>query len=60
MFDASQRKVIYIDTDSTFRPERLRPICERFNLDYNAALENIYYFRAHTSEMQVLLFSLFS
>ena len=26
-------KVIYIDTENTFRPDRLRPIAERFNLD---------------------------
>ena len=27
-------KVAYIDTESTFRPDRIKPIAERFGLDY--------------------------
>ena len=34
-------KVAFIDTESTFRPDRLRPIAERFNLDPDAVLQNI-------------------
>ncbi len=26
-------KVVYIDTENTFRPDRLRPIAERFELE---------------------------
>ena len=26
-------KVVFIDTENTFRPDRLRPIAARFNLD---------------------------
>ena len=26
-------KVVFIDTENTFRPDRLRPIADRFNLD---------------------------
>ena len=34
-------KVAFIDTECTFRPDRLRPIAERFNLDAEAVLRNI-------------------
>lgn len=34
-------KVAYIDTEGTFRPDRIRAIAERFNVDADAALENI-------------------
>jgi len=45
-------KVIYIDTENTFRPDRLRPIADRFNLDQDAVLENVLYTRVYTSEQQ--------
>ncbi|EYC36693.1 hypothetical protein Y032_0866g2763 [Ancylostoma ceylanicum] len=48
-------KVIFIDTESTFRPERLRPICDRFNIDQEAMLENVLYARAFTSDHQMEL-----
>eukprot|EP00794_Sanderia_malayensis_P008963 gene8963-9920_t len=34
------------------RPDRLRPIADRFNLDQDAMLENVLYVRAYTSEHQ--------
>uniref|UniRef100_A0A0D3HI66 RecA family profile 1 domain-containing protein n=1 Tax=Oryza barthii TaxID=65489 RepID=A0A0D3HI66_9ORYZ len=34
-------KVAYIDTEGTFRPERIVPIAERFGMDANAVLDNI-------------------
>lgn len=34
-------KVAYIDTEGTFRPDRIRAIAERFSVDPEAALENI-------------------
>lgn len=40
------------DTEGTFRPERIRPIAERFGLDADAVLDNILYARAHTHEQQ--------
>lgn len=46
-------KVVYIDTENTFRPDRLRPIAQRFNLDEEAVLENILYARAFTSDEQM-------
>ncbi|KAJ8924919.1 hypothetical protein NQ315_001076 [Exocentrus adspersus] len=45
-------KVMFIDTEHTFRPERLRTISERFNLDQTAVLENVLYARAYNSEHQ--------
>jgi len=46
-------KVVYIDTENTFRPDRLRPIAQRFNLDEEAVLENVFYARAYTSDEQM-------
>ena len=45
-------KVCYIDTENTFRPERIKAIAERFNLDPADVLENIIVARAYTSEHQ--------
>ncbi|KAK2193739.1 hypothetical protein NP493_7g06019 [Ridgeia piscesae] len=45
-------KVIFIDTENTFRPDRLRSIADRFNLDQEAVLDNVLYARAYTSEHQ--------
>jgi DNA repair protein RAD51 len=38
---------MYIDTEGTFRPERLVSISERFGLDSQEVLENIAVARAH-------------
>lgn len=45
-------KVIFIDTEHTFRPDRLRTIAERFNLDQTTVLDNVLYARAYNSEHQ--------
>ncbi|XP_050301745.1 meiotic recombination protein DMC1/LIM15 homolog [Anthonomus grandis grandis] len=45
-------KVIVIDTESTFRPDRIKPIADRFDLDNTSVLENICYARAYNSEHQ--------
>lgn len=50
-------RAIYIDTEATFRPERIKPIAERFQLDPDAALENIMVARAYTHEHQSQLLS---
>ena len=34
-------QVAYIDTEGTFRPERVRPIALRFGLDPDAVLSNV-------------------
>ncbi|KAH9821160.1 RecA protein [Melampsora americana] len=46
-------KVAYIDTEGTFRPERIRAIAERFSMDPDASLENIIVGRAANSEHQM-------
>lgn len=46
-------KAIFIDTENTFRPDRLRAIADRFNVDHSTVLENILYARAFTSEHQM-------
>ncbi|WUR04600.1 DNA repair RAD51-like protein 2 [Vairimorpha necatrix] len=45
-------KAAFIDTEGTFRPERLREIAVRFNLDPDEALDNVIYARAYNSEHQ--------
>ncbi|KAF7981116.1 hypothetical protein HWV62_34839 [Athelia sp. TMB] len=47
-------KVAYIDTEGTFRPDRIKSIAERFGVDGNMALENILYARAFNSEHQIV------
>ncbi|KAJ7330085.1 hypothetical protein JRQ81_016259 [Phrynocephalus forsythii] len=48
-------KIIFIDTENTFRPDRLRDIADRFNADQDAVLDNVLYARAYTSEHQMEL-----
>ena len=43
---------MFIDTENTFRPERLKSIADRFNLDHDAMLNNVIFVRAYTSEHQ--------
>lgn len=45
-------KCMYIDTEGTFRTERLIPIAERLGLDPNEVLDNISYARAFNSDHQ--------
>jgi meiotic recombination protein DMC1 len=53
-------KVAYIDTEGTFRPERIAQIAERFGMDPDTAQENIAYARALNSEHQLELLNLLS
>lgn len=46
-------KVAYVDSEHTFRGERIRSIAERFGLDPDAVLDNIVYARAFNHEHQV-------
>ena len=43
-------KVAFIDTEGTFRPEKIGPIAERFGLDPNEVLENIAWAKALSTE----------
>jgi DNA repair protein RAD51 len=49
----AEGKAIYIDTEGSFRPERLQAIAERFNMDPAVVLENVAVARAHNSEHQM-------
>ena len=43
-----QGKVLYIDTEGTFRPERIKQIAKRYELDSDEVLSNIMVGRSHT------------
>ena len=45
-------KAMYIDTEGTFRPERLTQISKRFGLNPDDVLDNVTYARAYNSEHQ--------
>eukprot|EP00737_Agarophyton_chilense_P004286 gb/GEZJ01005316.1/.p1 GENE.gb/GEZJ01005316.1/~~gb/GEZJ01005316.1/.p1 ORF type:complete len:189 (+),score=29.95 gb/GEZJ01005316.1/:1628-2194(+) len=45
-------RVAFIDTENTFRPERIIEICARFDLNSDDVLDNILVARAYTSEHQ--------
>ena len=41
---------MYVDTEGTFRPERLIPVAKRFGLDEQQVLDNVAYARAHNTD----------
>jgi len=45
---------LFIDTESTFRPERIQEMAKAQGLDPKAVLDNIYVVRATTVEQQIL------
>lgn len=48
-------KAIYIDTEGTFRPERVMNAAARYNLEPEAVLDNIAYARAYNADHQLQL-----
>lgn len=48
-------KVVFIDTENTFRPERVQQIAVASGLDPQKVLENIFLGRAYNSDHQMLL-----
>ena len=48
-------KVAYIDTEGTFRPERILEIAGRYGLEGTDVAENITYARAMNHEQQMRL-----
>ncbi len=46
---------LYIDTEGTFRPERIIQMSEALNLDHTKILKNIIFGRAYNSDHQILL-----
>eukprot|EP00033_Pygsuia_biforma_P001575 GCRY01001774.1.p1 GENE.GCRY01001774.1~~GCRY01001774.1.p1 ORF type:complete len:339 (+),score=93.28 GCRY01001774.1:170-1186(+) len=45
-------KALYVDTEGTFRPERLLAIAERFGLNGQDVLDNVAFARAYNSDHQ--------
>jgi len=48
-------KAVFIDTEGTFRPERIKQLAAALGLDPDATLKNIMVARAYTSDHQMLL-----
>mmetsp|Transcript_57367 Transcript_57367/g.134516 ORF Transcript_57367/g.134516 Transcript_57367/m.134516 type:complete len:366 (-) Transcript_57367:73-1170(-) len=48
----AESKAMYVDTEGTFRPERLVDISRRFGLNHEDVLENVTYARAYNAEHQ--------
>lgn len=53
--DEATGSVIYVDTENSFRPERLKSMAEDTPLDPEEALENVHVARAYNSDHQMLL-----
>eukprot|EP00741_Cyanophora_paradoxa_P005314 tig00000870_g5153.t1 len=53
--NGGEGKALYIDTEGTFRPQRLTSIAERFGLTPEDVLENVAYAKAHNSDHQMQL-----
>lgn len=51
----AEGKCLWIDTEGTFRPERVQRITERFRLNAKDALDNIVYARAFNTDHQLEL-----
>ena len=50
-----EARALYIDTEGTFRPERIIQMSEGLDLDYTNVLKNIVFGRAYNSDHQILL-----
>ena len=48
-------RALYIDTEGTFRPERLIQMAQAKGMNVKDVLKNVFVIRAHTSQHQVLL-----
>lgn len=48
----AEGKCLYIDTEGTFRPERLLAVADRFGLNGNDVLDNVAYARAYNTDHQ--------
>jgi DNA repair protein RAD51 len=51
----AEGKAIYVDTEGTFRPQKLVAIAERYNMNPEEVLDNVICARAHNSEQQMEL-----
>ncbi len=48
----AEGKCLYIDTEGTFRPERLLAVAERYGLNGSDVLDNVAYARAYNTDHQ--------
>ena len=48
-------KCLYIDTEGTFRSERLLPVADRYKMSKEDVLENVAYARAYNTDQQTQL-----
>ena len=48
-------KAVFIDTEGTFRPARIKQIAEKIGANYEKVLKNIFVARAFNSDHQILL-----
>jgi len=46
-------RVIYVDTEGTFRPERVKEIAEEYGLNSNDVLDNVLFARVNTCDQQI-------
>lgn len=51
----AEGKAMYVDTEGTFRPERLLAVAERYGLNGQEVLDNVAYARAYNSDHQTQL-----
>lgn len=51
----AEGRCLYIDSENTFRPERLKSIATRFGLDATETLDNVSFARAYNSDHQMKL-----
>lgn len=51
----AEGKAMYIDTEGTFRPERLIDCAQRFGLEANDVLDNVAFARAYNTDHQLAL-----
>lgn len=53
--NGGEGKCLYIDTEGTFRPERLIAVAERFKLSLTDVLDNVAVARAYNTDHQTQL-----
>ena len=51
----AEGRAVYVDTEGTFRPQKLVAIAERFGMNPEEVLDNVICARAHNSEQQLEL-----
>ncbi|KAF4525867.1 hypothetical protein B566_EDAN015970 [Ephemera danica] len=53
--NGGEGKCLYVDTEGTFRPERLLAVAERYKLSGSEVLDNVAYARAYNTDHQTQL-----